>query len=61
MKQHKGLNGSRGNEYRFDIKGCVITKQIVPKFRLGFKLLTRPKERLREFTRGTFLFVVAML
>jgi hypothetical protein len=36
MKQHKGLNGSRGHGYRFNMKGCVITKQIVPKFRLGF-------------------------
>jgi hypothetical protein len=32
----KGLNGSRGHGYRFNMKGCVITKQIVPKFRLGF-------------------------
>jgi hypothetical protein len=36
MKQLKGLNGSRGHRYRFYMKGCVITKQNVPKFRLGF-------------------------
>jgi hypothetical protein len=53
-KAGKRVKRFHGNTYRLNIEVCVTQNKL---FRNFDWVLTRPKERLREFTRGTFVLL----